>query len=448
MGRLTSILAIVTAIVGTLVLFPSRGVVAQGDAPALGTPVPYVDADGVARGSITVTEVIDPFEEYNPDYPPEPGSRVVAVTVAVDADAGDRFEVTPWAIVLQDSDGFIWNQGSVFFASDMLIPELTSQTLAPGSRITGVVGFVLPETVDPARVFYQPESNRLITLAELSTVPPPALGETIGLADTNGGTGTVTVTEVVDPFGEFDPAYPPEPGTRFVAFTLVYENTGAGRFDIEPYGLLLRDANGNLWYPASLFRSTESIVVPDLTSDQLAPGDRLSGLVAFAVPDGVGLAGLHLSPTSSQLLTLARLGDAADQPLAKPSAATPTAQTEAAELAVVAADDPCAALQSWLAASRDRIDRATAIALDAQTATDTDQFPDQAAAFGVLADEQLAAAVPAAAEAVNKALIATLRASAAALEQSDPAVALAAVNERFGEIGAELDRLALDCGRS
>lgn len=440
MPRLVSVLALVIG--GLMLLAPERAAIAQSDAPPLGTAVSYVDADGIARGSIAVIEVIDPFEQYNPDYPPEPGNRVVAVTVAFDADAGDRFEVTPWAVVLQDSDGFIWNQGSVLFADDMLIPELTSQMLAPGSRITGVVGFVLPDGAEPARVIYQPESSRLITLAELSDVPPPTLGETIDLVDANGGLGTVTVTEVVDPFIGFDPAYPPEPGTRFVAFTLVYENTGTGRFDIEPYGLLLRDTNGNLWYATSLFRPEETVVVPDLTSEQLAPGDRLSGIAAFAVPEGVGLAGLHLSPVSSRLIALASLGSPTHQQSAKPGA-TPFA-AESAEL-VTAADDPCAALETWLTATRARIARATETVAAARGGANADSLATQAAAIGVLADEQRIESPPEA-EAVNKALVATFRALGAALSQGESAASLDAATERLGEIEAELGRTALECG--
>ena len=425
---------------------------AQMSAPTLGTPIPYVDADGVARGSITVTEIIDPFEQYNPDYPPEAGSRVVAVTVAFDADAGDRFEVTPWAVVLQDSDGFIWTQGSVLFAADMLIPELTSQTLAPGSRITGIVGFVLPDGAEPARVFYQPESSRLIALAELSDVTPPSLGDPVDLIDTNGGMGIVRVTEAIDPFAGFDPGYPPEPGTRFVALTLVYENSGGGRFDIEPYGLLLRDANGNLWYPASLFRPAESIVIPDLTGDQLAPGDRRSGLIGFAVPEGVGLEGLYLSPVSSQLLTLARFATAfaAAPQQSKPAAATPATEAAAAPTAVptavpaIGADDPCSALYLWLERTRERIAAANSLAAEALASSESTTLEAQAAAFAALADEQ-GAAPPAEAAAVNKAIVASFRAFGAAAEGGDLPASHGDVTARLADIEVEMDRIALEC---
>src|SRR5919106_23977 len=107
----------------------------------------------------------------------EEGARYVAVNVAFDADAGNRFDITPYEIVLQDDAGFLWNQASMVLAEDALIPELSSQTLGPGSRVTGVVGFVVPEGRTPARVLYQPESSRLIPLLNLTGEEPPALGE-------------------------------------------------------------------------------------------------------------------------------------------------------------------------------------------------------------------------------------------------------------------------------
>jgi hypothetical protein len=55
-----------------------------------------------------VTAVIDPFTEFDPAYPPEEGGRYVAVNVAFDADAGNRFDIGPSEIVLgtmPDSSG-------------------------------------------------------------------------------------------------------------------------------------------------------------------------------------------------------------------------------------------------------------------------------------------------------------------------------------------------------
>src|SRR5918993_5521868 len=148
-----------------------------------GAAVPVTDEEGADVGNITVTEVIDPFTDFDPTFPPEEGGRYVAVNVAFDADAGNRFDITPYAIVLQDDAGFLWNQSSMVLAEDALIPELSSQTLAPGSRVTGVVGFLVPEERSPARILYQPESSRVIPLLDLAGEEPPAIGEAATIVD-------------------------------------------------------------------------------------------------------------------------------------------------------------------------------------------------------------------------------------------------------------------------
>lgn len=136
------------------------------DALAVGTDVPYVDAEGVARGHVTVTDLADPFTEHHADYPPEEGSRYVMLTVAFEAAADQTFEADSYDILLQDTKGFLWGRDSVTRPPETAIPELSSQEMAPGNRISGVIGYVVPADAVIARVLYQPESGRLIALAQ------------------------------------------------------------------------------------------------------------------------------------------------------------------------------------------------------------------------------------------------------------------------------------------
>src|SRR5215207_5744394 len=425
-----------------------------------GDAVPVSDEAGAAVGSITVTEVVDPFVDFDPAYPPEEGGRYVAVNVAFDADAGNRFDIAPYAIVLQDDAGFLWNQTSMVLAEDALIPELSSQTLGPGSRVTGVVGFQIPEGSEPALVLYQPESSRLIPLLNLTGEEPPALGESVAIVDSEGGTGSVTVSEVVDPFEDVDPSQTPPEDGRFVMVTLVYENTSEGRFFVEPYGLLLRDENGNLWSATSVTRLEESELVPDITSAQLAPGDRLSGAVVFVVPEGTGLAGIYTSPVSGQLLQLADLesGSDGEEAGAAPettdddSAGTPAASTAAGA---------CADLEQWLAAAREQIQRASEMSLEDATLEDLDVLAEHVDEYAAMAEAQLTEQAPAEAEAAAKALAATLQAYSDSIDQilsaNDPGKDVALeltegmntfndAGSRLNDIEAELNRIAEECG--
>jgi len=423
-----------------------------------GAAVPVTDVEGADVGSITVTEVIDPFTDFDPAYPPEEGGRYVAVNVAFDADAGNRFEISPYTIVLQDDAGFLWNQASMPLTDDALVPELSSQTLGPGSRVTGVVGFVVPEGREPARVLYQPESSRVIPLLNLTGEEPPALGESVSIVDSEGGSGSVTVSEVVDPFEDVDPSQTPPEGGRFVMVTLVYENTSDGRFLVEPYGLLLRDENGDLWSATSVTRLEETELVPDITSAQLAPGDRLSGAVVFVVPADTGLAGIYTSPVGGQLLQLADLESGSDEAGA---ATTATGDESEGTPAASMATGACADLELWLADAQERIQSAREMSLEDATLEDLDILAEHVDEYAALAEAQLADQAPPDAEAAAKALAGTLQAYSDSIDQilgandPDKDVALELVEgmntfndagPRLDDIEAELNMIAEECG--
>lgn len=451
---LTSALLVSVVIVGHVLPVGAQ------DSAALGDPVPVTDEEGNPAGSIAVTDVVDPFTDFDPAYPPESGTRFVAVNVAFEADAGERFDIAPRAIVMQDDAGFLWNQGSLFLPDDAVIPELSSQELAPGSRVTGIVGFAMPDGREPARVFYQPESSRLVDLAELLGQEAPRVGDAVSIVDSEGGTGTATVTEVADPFEGFDPAQPPPDGARLVLVTLVYENSGEGRFFLEPFGLVLRDANGDLWTSTSVSRADEAEIVPDLSRTQLAPGDRLSGVVAFAVPEETALAGIYAGPVSGQLIQLAdpREGVAVER---DPSVATPAAALD--EETTTALTEACVDVARWLETAQGRIARVGALDLEDVTLEDLARLAEHLPLYAELAEDQLAEQAPPAVEAVDQALAATFRSHADAVEQimgagepgKDPIqeltegiTTLAEAGERLQEIDAELTRIADDCGVS
>jgi hypothetical protein len=433
-----------------------------------GTAVPVTNADGATVGSITVTDVTDPFTDVDPNYPPEAGARYVAVTVAFDADAGQRFDIQPSSIVLQDDQGFIVNQAYVALPSNALIPIVSSQTLSPGSRITGLVVFALPEDRHPARVYLQPQGNQLVLLADLANAPRPAIGDAVAIHDSAGGSGTVTVADITDPFEELTPDQAPPEGSRFVAATLVFANTGDSLFLIEPYSITLQDATGVFWSSTYAYRPDEAIIVPDITGAKLAPGDRLSGEIFFAVPTGVGLAGLYDSPTYGQYVEIADLSGGASSATTEATPSTPVAALTPtpiaqADAAATPEGNACAGYQQWLSDTQDRIQRARTLSDDAATLSNLDLLTGDRLAFDQLASDQAASTYPDAAAPVNKALVATFRAFGEAINQfvaSDDAAAgmslgdseamatIDAANTRLTEIEQRLDLVTTECAVS
>jgi uncharacterized protein DUF4352 len=416
MRRPFAVLAlIVTLVVASSISLIESGRVAAQAATPRGRAIPVVDADGASTGTVAVADVADPFSGFDPSQPPEAGKHYVALQAVYDAKEGKRLDVDPAAIVLQGASGDLWQPAYLPLPESSPMPQLTGQSLGPGSRITGLIGYVVPDGAPLARVWYRPDSDHLFPLANLAAPAPPAVGQPVVVADANGHQGTVTVASVDDPFEGFDPSSPPEAGSRFVLLTLVYENTGSYRFDVEPYGLTIRDAHGRLWQSVSVNRPSDQVVVPDLSSRQLAPGDRISGAVGFAVPEAVALDGLYWQPDSNRLIELASFAAAAATPTAPTPPATPIAGPGGSN-ATPASADACAGMAAWLDATRNRIQQAAAMSLEDATLSDPAALAAHQRAYADLAAAQLAQTVPPGAQAVNHALVATLQAYSQSVE--------------------------------
>jgi hypothetical protein len=130
----------------------------------LGEPVSFTVPDTGAEAEVVIAELVDPFEDFPEGRDPEPDTRYVQISLTVENVGSVPVDLGPSAFVLLDSAGFLHTWGFVPREPDATIPELSSQALAPGSRVSGVVGFVLPDDVEIAAVVLQPESSRMIPL--------------------------------------------------------------------------------------------------------------------------------------------------------------------------------------------------------------------------------------------------------------------------------------------
>jgi hypothetical protein len=278
----------------------------------VGTAVTYVDVEGVEHGVVTVTEVIDPFTDFDEGYEPAEGARYVVIYVSFEATGEKSFEADPYDLLLRDTEGFLWSPASVNRGSEPEVPDAQSQTLASGNRISGAVGFVIPEDAPLAEVFYQPESGHVILLADIAedAADAPVVGTEVTYVDAeNVERGVVTVLEVVDPFTDFPEGYEPAADTRYVVVSLSFDATGEGSFDADPNDLVVRDADGFLWSTASVNRGSEPDM-PDAQSQTLASGNKISGAIGFIVPADTPLAQIYYQPESGRLILLAELDGA------------------------------------------------------------------------------------------------------------------------------------------
>ncbi|HET8522063.1 MAG TPA: DUF4352 domain-containing protein, partial [Thermomicrobiales bacterium] len=140
--------------------------------PAVGTAVSYVGNDGNEIAQITAEQVIDPFKDYDSSFGgPDRGNRYVAIQVTVTATGDKALEVSSFDFALQDEQGFI--AGSPYVSrtdeQEKADPEFEDTNLAPGDSVSGLLFFEVFGDAQLAHLFYQPESSRLITVANLAS---------------------------------------------------------------------------------------------------------------------------------------------------------------------------------------------------------------------------------------------------------------------------------------
>ena len=165
---------IVSTILGLLVALSMtlapRGLVLAHETPGIGGVITYIGPDGAAAGTIMISALTDPYEDYDPSSPPARGSSFVRIDVTFVNSGSRPLEVDPTDLYLQDSDGFLYSAGGLFLGSAATTadPELTYQELPAGMEVSGWVGFEVLAGATLTGIFYIPASDRLILLADLS----------------------------------------------------------------------------------------------------------------------------------------------------------------------------------------------------------------------------------------------------------------------------------------
>lgn len=141
-------------------------VTAMGD-PRVGTEVQYLDEDGDEIAVATVVAITDPFDDFSEFFTPEEDARYIAVEFDVRS-TGDEVEVQTYNFGLQTADGFFYNSAYVARPEGREEPaELENIEVEEGEQTSGILFFAVPEDAMLARLLWQPESGRLLLLADL-----------------------------------------------------------------------------------------------------------------------------------------------------------------------------------------------------------------------------------------------------------------------------------------
>jgi hypothetical protein len=144
----------------------AEGYNAAGD-PLVGTDVSYLNEDGKEIGVVTVKEVTDPWTDFSEGFTPEKGSRYVGVEITLAA-TSEQIQADPYDFGLQTTDGFFYGNTSVSRdITSASLRNLEAITVAVDDQIDGLVFFQVPDKAQLARILWQPDTGRLLVVADL-----------------------------------------------------------------------------------------------------------------------------------------------------------------------------------------------------------------------------------------------------------------------------------------
>ncbi len=145
---------------------PVAGGACGGD-PAAGDTVAVVGPEGSEIAQVTVTDVVDPFEAYNPNSGPTAGHRFVVAQVRFEVTGPRPMRVEPSTLFVQDTEGFVYRPTSISLPDDTTETPFEGADVESGASAEGLIAFSVIRSAEIVRLFHQPGSDRLLLLADL-----------------------------------------------------------------------------------------------------------------------------------------------------------------------------------------------------------------------------------------------------------------------------------------
>src|SRR5215217_3804393 len=97
----------------------------------LGTAVSVLGTEGTEVATVSVNDLIDPFQDYDPSSAPERGSRYVVVEVTVTNTGTRPLSVAPYDFYLVDTERFLANSTYLFRSDATNPPDFQGVTSRP-----------------------------------------------------------------------------------------------------------------------------------------------------------------------------------------------------------------------------------------------------------------------------------------------------------------------------
>jgi hypothetical protein len=307
-----------------LVLVGSLSVAAQEATPAAGGSTSITGPEGAGSATVTVSDFVDPFEDYDPSYRPLRGYHFVMATISVENTGQLPFTIYPTDFQLVDTDGFTYYATQVARIDQGSVADFTgADAMSAGNIVSGAIFFqVLNEATVQSLVYGS--FDRLTTVASFTDVEAPAIGEPKTIIDYDGSDwAEVTISGIIDPFESFDPSYAPERGQHFVLLNITITNAGPRPLSIDPYTFALVDAEGFVYSPTDLYFPPDSPLQLLQYADSVGTSQSVEGVLGFQVFNDVEVTEVIFRPGGDRLITVA------DATTAAAPAGTPAATPEA-----------------------------------------------------------------------------------------------------------------------
>lgn len=181
-----------------------------------------------------------------------------------------------------------------------------------------------------------------VALALAVAAPAAGQGDTEPVPytdDAGNQLGTILIRDFADPFTEHDPGSPPAEGQRYAMLTMTFEAAEDQAFPTDSYQVQLLDANGYIYYPAWVPRGPDA-VVPDLQSQNLAPFDRVSGVISYVLPAGADIVSVLYRGDGRRLMTLLERGETGAVAVGEPRAISDAAGIPSGDVTIREVMDP------------------------------------------------------------------------------------------------------------
>jgi hypothetical protein len=152
----------------------SDGPIVNVSNPQVGDQVSFVSESGSEVARLRVAEVVLEWDEFSEYYVPSPGSQYVAIVVEI-TNFGSRGSLIVRAddFRLQDVDGFFYSRSWADAAEGSeMIPAEAEIGVSSGDTEQVVLVYEVLTGVTLSHLFWQPEYERLLTIADLQDFVP------------------------------------------------------------------------------------------------------------------------------------------------------------------------------------------------------------------------------------------------------------------------------------